>query len=92
MTIHRLKDLQTPIGDVLKAVGPDGVLLESNGNPEFALMPLDDDLIDFLIERNPKLIEECRQIRQRMDAGQSRSHDEVKKLFRSSSSPGIEKS
>ena len=92
MTIHRLKDLQTPIGDVLKVVGPDGVLLESNGNPEFALMPLDDDLIDFLIERNPKLIEECRQIWQRMDAGQFRSHDDVKKLFRSSSSPSTEQS
>jgi len=88
MTIHLLKDLQTPIGDVLKVVGPDGVLLGSNGNPEFALMPLDDDLIDFLIERNPKLIEECRQIRQRMDAGHFRTHDEVKKLLQSSSPRG----
>ena len=83
MTVHRLKDLSTPIGDVLKEVGNGGVLLESAGNIPFALIPLDDDLIDFLIERNPKFIEECRQIRQRMNAGQSRSHDEVKKLLQS---------
>ena len=47
MTIYPLKDLQTPIGNVLKVLGTDGVLLESNGNPEFALMPLDDDLLIF---------------------------------------------
>lgn len=81
MTIHRLKDLKTPIGDVLKEAGNGGVLLESAGNHPFALIPLDDDLIDFLIERNPKFIEECRQIRQRMDSGEFRSHEEVKKLF-----------
>jgi hypothetical protein len=83
MTIHHLKDMQTPIGDVLKAVGHDGVLLEPDADSRFALMPLDDDLIDFLIERNPKFIEECRQIRQRMETGQSRTHDEVKKLLQS---------
>jgi hypothetical protein len=83
MIFHRLKNLNTPIGDVLKEVGNGGVFLESAENIPFALIPLDDDLIDFLIERNPKFIEECRQIRQRMNAGQSRSHDEVKKLLQS---------
>jgi hypothetical protein len=84
MTIHRLKDLKTPIGEILQTVGNDGALLESGGNPRFALIPLDDDLIDFLIERNPKLIEECREIRERMDAGKFRKHDDVKKLFQAS--------
>jgi len=88
MTVHRLKDLNTPIGDILKEVGNSGVLLESAGNIPFALIPLDEDLIDFLIERNPKFIEECRQIRQRMDAGQFRSHHEVKKILQSSSDSG----
>jgi hypothetical protein len=84
MTVHHLKDLNTPIGDILKDVGNGGVLLESAGSP-YALIPLDDDLIDFLIERNSKLIEECRQIRQRMDTGGSRSHDEVKRILQASS-------
>ena len=81
MTIHRLKDLKMPIGELLKTVGNEGVLLESIGNPQYALIPLDDDVIDFLIERNPKLIDECREIRQRMEAGQFQTHDEVKKCF-----------
>ncbi len=45
----------------------------------YLLLPLDDDLIDCLLERSPKLIKECRQIRARMAAGQFVRHEEVKK-------------
>lgn len=83
MTVRHLKDLSTPIGDVLKDIEDGGVLLKSDENHEYALIPLNDDLIDFLIERNPKFIDECREIRQRMESGRSRSHEEVKRLLQS---------
>jgi hypothetical protein len=83
MTVHHIDDLKTPIGDLLRAAGADGVLLESAGETRYALMPLDDDLIDFLIERSPKFIEQCREIQKRMQAGKLRTHEEIKKLFNS---------
>jgi hypothetical protein len=43
------------------------------------VIPLDDDLIDYLIERNPTFRADCREIRGRMDAGQSQTHDEVRR-------------
>ena len=33
-------------------------------------MPLSDDLLDFLLETSPKLIRECQEIRQSMEAGE----------------------
>ena len=43
----------TPIGEILKAAGTDGIVLESEGQGRYAVIPLDDDLIDFLVERSP---------------------------------------
>jgi hypothetical protein len=81
MNIHQVSDLQTSIGEILKSAGANGVLLESNDLPQYALLPLDDDLLDFLIERNPKFIEECREILQRMRNGEFHTQDEVERLF-----------
>jgi hypothetical protein len=41
------------IGEILETVGWEGILLETDGQERFALLPLDDELIDFLIERSP---------------------------------------
>lgn len=81
MTRQKITDPKQPIGEILQTVGREGCLLETSDQNAFALFPLDADMIDYLIERNPKFIEECRQIRERMRAGKSRSHDEVKKLL-----------
>jgi len=81
MTVQHVTDLKTPIGEILKAAGPEGILLESTEKTRYAVIPLDDDLIDFLIERSPKLIEDCRRIREQMRAGRFHGHDEVKKLL-----------
>jgi hypothetical protein len=43
------------------------------------LLPLDDDLIDFLIERSPTFRDRCREIRRRMDSGRFQTHDEVRR-------------
>ena len=79
--MQTVNDLQTPIGEILQRVGSDGILLQTQGNSPFALMPLDEELLDFLIERNPGFIDECRQIRQRMAAGHTHSQEEVNAMF-----------
>jgi hypothetical protein len=76
-----LTDLTRPIGEILQDVGTDGILLESPEQQRYALMPLDDDLLDYLLERSPELIEACRNSRQRIQGGQFHSHDDVKRLF-----------
>jgi hypothetical protein len=76
--------MKTPIGDILESASADGVLLEPEGQGgRYALVPLDDDLIDYLLERNSKLAEICKQIRERMQAGQFHTHEEVVKMLAS---------
>lgn len=81
MTVQSINDRSTPIGEILETAGPEGVLLESEGQQRYALLPLDDDLIDFLIERSPAFRGRCREIRHRMDSGQFQTQDEVKRRF-----------
>ena len=81
MTQQPITDLNTPIGDVLRAAGTIGVLLEPAGQPRYAVLPLDDDLVDYLIERSPRFMEICRDVRQRMRAGRFQTHEQVKELI-----------
>ena len=78
MKIQKLVDAVVSIQEVLDAAGSDGTILEVPGKKSFVLIPMDDDVLDFLLERNPKLIQDCVQIRDRLRSGHSRSHDEVK--------------
>jgi len=77
VSIQPLSDPKTPIGELLKAAGSDGLLLESEGQGRYALLPLDDDVIDLLIERSPKFRARCREIREQMDSGRFQTHEEV---------------
>jgi hypothetical protein len=79
MTVQSVSDPSTPIGEILKTAGSEGILLESEGRERYALLPLDDDLIDFLIERSPTFRVRCREIRQRMDSGQFQTQEEVRR-------------
>jgi hypothetical protein len=79
MTIQPVTDPNTPIGEILKAAGPEGIVLESERQGSYAVIPLDEDLIDYLIARSPKFLAVCRQIRSRMDGGQFHTHEEVKR-------------
>jgi hypothetical protein len=73
-----LSDPKTPIGEILKAAGPEGILLESEDRTRFAVIPLDDDVIDLLIERNPRFRAICREVRAEMSGGQFQTHHEVR--------------
>ena len=68
MTIQPIPDPNTPIGQIIKAAGSEGIVLEAEGQGRYALLPLDDDVIDLLIERNPRFRAECLEIRDRMTA------------------------
>ena len=81
MNVQQISDLQTPIGEILKAAEASGVVIQADDQEQYALLPLDDELLEFLLERNPKFIEECEQIRQRMMSGESYSQDEVERLL-----------
>ena len=81
MSMPTVNDLRTPIGDVLDLAGDQGVLVQRHGKTPFAVIPLDDDVIDLLIERNPQFIAECNAIRQRMQNGARHSQADVNKLF-----------
>lgn len=80
MTLRHITDLKAPIGQVLEAAGEDGLLIESGGKPTHAVIPLDDELIDYLLERSPKFIQSCREIREQMRKGDFVSHDAVRNL------------
>jgi hypothetical protein len=69
----------TPIGEILEAASSEGIVLESEDQGPYAVFPLDDEVLDLLIERSPKFRAHCRAIRERMDAGQFRTHEEVKR-------------
>jgi hypothetical protein len=79
MSVQSVSDPSTPIGQILKTAGSEGILLESEDQGRYALLPLDDDLIGFLIERSPTFRVQCREIRRRMDSGQFQTHDEVRR-------------
>ena len=81
MNRRLIDDLETPIGEVLKAADASGALIRSDDQEQYAVLPLDDELIDYLLERNPGFIEECAQIRQRMNSGESYSPEEVERLL-----------
>jgi len=82
MTIIHIRDRNTPIGELLDdASKTDGVLVEIDEHVSLAILPLDDDLLDYLLERNPAFIAECDAVRARMRAGGALAHEDVVKLL-----------
>src|SRR5262245_34937662 len=58
MNVQQISDLQTPIGEIHKAAEASGVVIQADDQEQYALPPLDDELLDFLPERNPITDEE----------------------------------
>ena len=80
MTRRLITDASTPIGEILKSAGAEGILLELQDQVRYAVIPLNDDVLDLLIERSPKFRDHCQEIRQRMKAGQFQSHADVRQV------------
>ena len=81
MTIYRVRDRRAPIGDALDAAESDSVLVETDDHLSHAILPLDDDLIDYLLERNPRLIAECEAIGIDMAHGRYHTREEVGRIL-----------
>ena len=79
MKTKEIRDLNVSLGTILKSLGAKGGVLDIAGKKGYVLLPLDDEIVDDLLARSPKLIKECRQIRARMAAGQFVGHAQVKK-------------
>jgi len=81
MTLRPVTNLNSPIGEVLHDAGSEGLVLQTESQGNYAVIPLDDDLLDYLVERSPKFIESCRRIRENMRSGRFHTQDDVKKLL-----------
>ena len=79
MAVYNLRHRQTPIGEALDLAGAGPVLVETDDHVSHAILPLDEDLIDYLLERNPRLIAECRAIGLEMERGHLHPHDQVRR-------------
>jgi hypothetical protein len=53
------------------------MILQTTTAGDFALLPLDDEVIDLLLERHPTFTRECQAIRTRMQQGAYRTHEQV---------------
>ncbi len=79
MTIQPIRDPNTPIGQIIRAAGSEGIVLEAEGQGRYALLPLDDDVIDLLIERSSTFRDNCHEIRERMNSCQFQTYEEVRR-------------
>lgn len=69
MCIERVDPTDTTVAALLDKAAVEPVILKTETGGDFALLRLDDDVIDLLLESNPRLIAECREIGERMSKG-----------------------
>jgi hypothetical protein len=81
MTRFVVQDRHQEIGDLLRAAGKKGVVVETKGRPSHAFLPLNDRVLDLLLETSPRLIAECAKIRKEMAAGKYYTQDEVDQIL-----------
>lgn len=82
MSIQKVSATDTSLRTVLRKARSEPVVLQAEEEGDFAVLPLDDDVIDLLLERNPTFVEECRQIRERMRQGDYVTFEEALQMFR----------
>lgn len=77
MPVENISASESHLTALLAKAREEPIILKTPAAGEFALLPLDDEVIDLLIERHPRLLEECREIRARMKQGAYRTHEQV---------------
>jgi len=83
VSIQKVSPADAGIRTLLQKARTEPVILQAEEEGDFAVLPLDDEVLDLLLERSPVFIEECRQIRERMRQGDSVSYEEALKRFQS---------
>lgn len=81
MSIQKVSPADTGIRTVLQKARTEPVMLQAEEEGDFAVLPLDDEVLDPLLERNPGFSEECRQIRERMRQGDYVTYEEALQKF-----------
>ncbi len=81
MAVQRLVHPDEALAALLGKAREEPLILETDESGDFAVLPLDDEVIDLLLERSRRLREECRGIRERMRQGTFLTHDEVLKAL-----------
>ena len=71
MTVMKAAETRASIEELIDQARSEPVIFQTEGAGSFALLPVDDNLLD-LLERSPALIEECDRIRERMAPAPSR--------------------
>jgi hypothetical protein len=87
MPVERVIQTDTRIVDLLSRARQKPLILQADDADEFALIALDDEVIDLLLERNPEFIAECKQIDQRMKRGDYLTHEQVLQALREGTPP-----
>jgi hypothetical protein len=82
MPVIKAAESRASIGELIDQARDGPLIFETEDAGNFVLLPVDDELLDLLLERSPRLIEKCRQIRERMDQGEYWTHEQVKEIFR----------
>jgi len=77
MAIEKISLGDVEIVALLDRARRETLILRAENSGDFALLPVDDDVIDLLLERNPIFIQECREIQKRMEQGDYLTHEQV---------------
>lgn len=75
--VEKISPTDTNVTTLLNKAREEPLILHTEEAGDFALIPLDDEVIDLLLELNPTFIGECRQIRERMKQGEYLTHGQV---------------
>jgi len=81
MPIVKAAETHANIEELIGRAREEPLIFETEGNESFVLLPVDDELLDLLLERSPRLIEKCRQIRERVEQGKYHTHEQVMEMF-----------
>ena len=74
MSIHKVNPADASLQTVLQKARAEPVILQTEAEGDFAVL-------DLLLERHPRFIEECRPIRERMRQGDFVTYEEALRLF-----------
>ena len=77
MAVEKISSEDREIVALLDRARREPLILRSENSGDFALIPVDDDVLDLLLERNPIFIQECREIQKRMEQGEYLTYEQV---------------
>jgi hypothetical protein len=82
MAVERIDPTDASLAALLDKAREEPLILQGDEGSEFAVLPLDDEVLDLLLERSAKFREECAQIRERMQRGDFLTHEQVLQALR----------